>query len=328
MPLIGGYHIVDLKFLPLEISDPVLTNGTDDSRTVDTGNYIEEIYYNLINSHAKRVVLSGLNFNGVKYKDYEVLFYDTEDGAECILRNVWNTDKKFYITYYLVIKNDDSLVLRSKYTCYETLPDSKFSTSSTNALQNKVITKKFEELDDTLVSHRKRIEECEKDIITLETTTENLVKETYLAEIFSGDTSCLHLYDLAEGEDITGKFEIQNLRGTVGRHNIDLQIRLTLKEGNQSINIKGMAFDFSKLGSILSDEWLQMWNTWEFTWITGTVAHTRLYMAPEGVANYVSALTYSDRKYLPTGTNIEFLNDNYLTFTESQEEYLTISLRF
>lgn len=328
MPLIGGYHIVDLKFLPLEISDPILTNGTDDSKTVDTGIYIEEIYYNLINSHAKRVVLSGLNFNGVKYKDYEVLFYDTEGGAECILRNVWNTDKKFYITYYLVIKNDDSLVLRSKYTCYETLPDSKFNTASTNALQNKVITKKFEEVDDTLTSHRKRIEECEKDIITLEETTDSLVKETYLAEIFSGDSAFLHLYDIAEGIDVTDKFEIQNVHGTVGRHNIDLQLRIKLKEGYTYVDIKGFAFDFSKLGATLSDEWIQMWNTWEFSWITGTVTHTRLYQAPEGVANYVSALTYSEDKFLPTGTSIGLLNDNYLSFPEPQDECLTFSLRF
>lgn len=328
MPLIGGYHIVDLKFLPLEISDPILTNGTDDSRTEDTGIYIEEIYYNLINSHAKRVVLSGLNFNGVKYKDYEVLFYDTEDGAECILRNVWNTDKKFYITYYLVIKNDDSLVLRSKYTCYETLPDSKFNTASTNALQNKVITKKFEEVDDTLTSHRKRIEECEKDIITLETTTENLVKETYFAEIFSSDNSFLHLYDLFDGSDVTGKFEFQDVRGTVGRHSIDLRIRVSLKDGYNNISIKGMAFDFSKFGSTLTDEWIQMWNTWVFSWITGTVTHTRLYKAPEGIANYVSAITYSDEEFLPTGTSIGFMNDNYLSFTDPQDEYLTISLRF
>lgn len=328
MPLIGGYHIVDLKFLPLEITDPVLTNGTDDSKTEDTGIYIEEIYYNLINSHAKRVVLSGLNFNGVKYKDYEVLFYDTEDGAECILRNVWNTDKKFYITYYLVIKNDDSLVLRSKYTCYETLPDSKFNTASTNALQNKVITKKFEEVDDTLTSHRKRIEECESDIITLEATTEGLVKETYLAEIFSGDSTFLHLYDIADGSDAADKFEFQDVRGTIGRHNIDLRLTLRLKNSYNNINIKGFAFDFSKLGAVLSDEWIQMWNTWEFSWITGTVTHTRLYQAPEGIANYVSALAYSDDKFLPTGTSISLVNDNYISFVDPQDEYLTISLRF
>lgn len=328
MPLIGGYHIVDLKFLPLEISDPVLTNGTDNSKTEDTGIYIEEIYYNLINSHAKRVVLSGLNFNGVKYKDYEVLFYDTEDGAECILRNVWNTDKKFYITYYLVIKNDDSLVLRSKYTCYETLPDSKFNTASTNALQNKVITKKFEEVDDTLTSHRKRIEECESDIITLEEATESLVKETYVAEIFSGNSSFLHLYDLADGSEATDKFEIQSVRGTVGRHGIDLQLRISLKADYKNINIKGFAFDFSKLSTSLSDEWIQMWDTWEITWITGTITHTRLYKAPEGIANYVSALTYSDEKFLPTGTSITLMNDNYISFAEPQDEYLTISLRF
>lgn len=326
MPLIGGYHIVDLKFLPLEITDPVLTNGTDSSKTKDTGIYIEEIYFNLVNSHAKRVVLSGLNFNGVKYKDYEVLFYDVEGGAECILRNVWNTDKKFYITYYLLIKNDDSLVLRSKYTCYETLPDSKFNTASTNALQNKVITAKFEEVDDTLTAHRKRIEECESDIYSLETRTQSLEDDTYLAQLFGNSGPYLHLFSPDDG-DVTNRFEIEDVLGTVGRHSIDLRAKITLKESTDSVKISGIAFDASKFGNLVSDVWKQMWETWEFTWITGTITHTNNAVALDGVSN-VYAVGYSTSEFLPTGTNIEILNANYLYCSLKKTEYLTISLRF
>lgn len=168
MALIGGYHIVNLKLVPLSIELPKFENGKNKQGNIDTGIFYEDIYYNLINSHAKRVVLSGLNFNGTKFADYEVLFYSTSvDGVscyQCILRKEWNTSDKFVITYYLNIYEDNHIGLSYDMTCYETDPDKAFSKTSTNALQNKVITEKFKVVDDTLTNHDTRITANRTDI--------------------------------------------------------------------------------------------------------------------------------------------------------------------
>lgn len=151
MSLIGGYHIVNLKNIPLTIDVGTLTNGKDKNIVTNELVYIEDAYYNLINCNAKMVILSGLNLNGVCYRDYEVLFYDNtikeKTSRQCILRRMWNTNKKFYITYYLDITEDNGIILSADCTCYETLPDNSFSTTSTNAVQNKIVTKKFNDVD-------------------------------------------------------------------------------------------------------------------------------------------------------------------------------------
>lgn len=106
MSMYGGYHIIDLKGAPL-YSGAKPEIGGENHIT------IKKVYYNVVNSQAKRIVLSGLVLDGIAYRDYEVLVYDetidNENGLQCILRKVWNTKDNEVTTYYLNIAEDDDI---------------------------------------------------------------------------------------------------------------------------------------------------------------------------------------------------------------------------
>lgn len=139
MSLKGGYQIINLK-------------NREFSTTANNMEYYKDIYFNLLNSHAKMIIVSGLNMDGVKYNDYETIFYEVEqpeDNAyfQCIARRIWNTKDYKCITKYINIYSDDRVMCTQEEFTYEILPDGKMSLTSTNALQNKVITKAINDIN-------------------------------------------------------------------------------------------------------------------------------------------------------------------------------------
>ena len=138
MSLKGGYQIINLKNLEFN------------SEMGNSERY-PDIYFNMVNSHAKMIIVSGLNMDGVKYNDYETIFYEKDDGDgmyfQAIARRIWNTRDYKCITKYINIFNDDRVTCSQEEFVYEILPDGEFSLTSTNALQNKVITEKFNDIE-------------------------------------------------------------------------------------------------------------------------------------------------------------------------------------
>ena len=139
MSLKGGYQIINLKNKEFNSS----TNNSE---------YYKDIYFNMVNSHAKMIIVSGLNMDGVKYNDYETIFYEVEQPDDnpyfqCIARRIWNTKDYKCITKYINIYSDDRVICTQEEFIYEILPDGELSLTSTNALQNKVITKNINRID-------------------------------------------------------------------------------------------------------------------------------------------------------------------------------------
>lgn len=110
MALRGGYQIIDLKNKPF------------DTQTGNTETY-PEIYDNILNSHAKFIVLSGLNMDGIKWGDREAIFYEKEDNDvkffQAELRRIWNTSDKTCTTKYINIYPDNSVKLTYDTFSYE-----------------------------------------------------------------------------------------------------------------------------------------------------------------------------------------------------------------
>lgn len=131
MSLKGGYQIINLKNLEFN------------SEMGNSERY-PDIYFNMVNSHAKMIIVSGLNMDGVKYNDYETIFYEKDDGDgmyfQAIARRIWNTRDYKCITKYINIFSDDRVTCSQDEFVYEILPDGELSFTSTNAVQNKVIT--------------------------------------------------------------------------------------------------------------------------------------------------------------------------------------------
>lgn len=137
MSLKGGYQIIDLKFKPF------------DSRE-GTSHTFPELFDDLKNSNAKMIIISGLNMDGVKYNDYDVIFYEVEENNEpmyyqAVLRRIWTPIDYTCTTKYISIYNDDKVKITQDTFIYEILPDDTMSETSENALQNKVITQAFTE---------------------------------------------------------------------------------------------------------------------------------------------------------------------------------------
>lgn len=137
MSLKGGYQIIDLKFKPF------------DSRE-GTSHTFPELFNDLKNSNAKMIIISGLNMDGVKYNDYDVIFYEVEENSEpmyyqAVLRRIWTPIDYTCTTKYISVYNDDKVKITQDTFIYEILPDDAMSETSENALQNKVITQAFKE---------------------------------------------------------------------------------------------------------------------------------------------------------------------------------------
>lgn len=137
MSLKGGYQIIDLKFKPF------------DSRE-GTSHTFPELFDDLKNSNAKMIIISGLNMDGVKYNDYDVIFYEVEENSEpmyyqAVLRRIWTPIDYTCTTKYISIYSDDKVKITQDTFIYEILPDDTMSETSENALQNKVITQAFTE---------------------------------------------------------------------------------------------------------------------------------------------------------------------------------------
>ena len=137
MSLKGGYQIIDLKFKPFDSRD-------------GTSHTFPELFDDLKNSNAKMIIISGLNMDGVKYNDYDVIFYEVEENNEpmyyqAVLRRIWTPIDYTCTTKYISIYNDDKVKITQDTFIYEILPDDTMSETSENALQNKVITQAFTE---------------------------------------------------------------------------------------------------------------------------------------------------------------------------------------
>lgn len=134
MSLRGGYQIINL-----------------DNREFSTeqGNVekYEDVYKNLLNSHAKFIVLSGLNMDGIKWGDREAIFYEQQNGDgvyfQAELRRIWNTANKTCTTKYINIFPDDTVKMTVDSFIYEPDNDTKLNSTSTNAVENKVIYNEF-----------------------------------------------------------------------------------------------------------------------------------------------------------------------------------------
>lgn len=138
MSMRGGYQIIDLRNKPLYSGN----DGVHGENHI----IIPRIYYNLFNSNARMILLSGLSLDGKGYRDYEIIPYENEidgkDGFQAILRKNWNTDKKIVTTYYLNIANDDDVFVTFSELKYEDV-DQVLNAESEKAIANGVVTKEF-----------------------------------------------------------------------------------------------------------------------------------------------------------------------------------------
>ena len=65
MSMRGGYQIIDLDNFKFSSSD-------------ENSNIYRNMYYNLLNSNAKLILLSGLYMDNSQYSDMDVIFYETD----------------------------------------------------------------------------------------------------------------------------------------------------------------------------------------------------------------------------------------------------------
>lgn len=137
MSLRGGYQIINLD------------NREFSTERMNREKY-PEIYYNLLNSHAKFIILSGLNMDGIKWNDREAIFYERElDGVtyfQAEIRRIWDTANKTCTTKFINIMPDDIVYLHAESFIYEPDNDKALDENSTNAVENKVITNEFKEV--------------------------------------------------------------------------------------------------------------------------------------------------------------------------------------
>ena len=142
MSMRGGYQIIDLRNKPLY-------SGNDGEHS-ENHITIPRIYYNLFNSNARMILLSGLSLDGKGYRDYEIIPYENEidgkDGFQAILRKNWNTNKKIVTTYYLNIANDDDVFVTFSELKYEDV-DQALDIDSEKAIANKIVTENINRLD-------------------------------------------------------------------------------------------------------------------------------------------------------------------------------------
>ncbi|MBO5424431.1 MAG: hypothetical protein J6A25_02860 [Lachnospiraceae bacterium] len=134
MSLRGGYQIINL-------------DNREFSTSLGNTEKYEDIYKNLLNSHAKFIVLSGLNMDGIKWGDREAIFYEQQNGDgiyfQAELRRIWNTSDKTCTTKYINIYSDDTVKMTVDTFIYEPDNDKELNDTSTNAVENKVIKAEF-----------------------------------------------------------------------------------------------------------------------------------------------------------------------------------------
>lgn len=149
MSMRGGYQIIDLDNFKFSSSD-------------ENYNIYRNMYYNLLNSNAKLILLSGLYMDNSQYSDMDVIFYETdmEDSYptfQAVLRITWNTTAHTCTTRYVNIASNDNgeknswkdakVWLSSNTIIYEDV-DQALDILSSKAIANKVVTKNINRLDE------------------------------------------------------------------------------------------------------------------------------------------------------------------------------------
>lgn len=148
MSMRGGYQIIDLDNFKFSSSD-------------ENSNIYRNMYYNLLNSNAKLILLSGLYMDNSQYSDMDVIFYETDmediyPTFQAVLRITWNTTAHTCTTRYVNIasnntgeKNswkDAKVWLSANTIIYEDV-DQALNILSSKAIANKVVTKNINRLD-------------------------------------------------------------------------------------------------------------------------------------------------------------------------------------
>ena len=148
MSMRGGYQIIDLDNFKFSSSD-------------ENSNIYRNMYYNLLNSNAKLILLSGLYMDNSQYSDMDVIFYETDMEDEyptfqAVLRITWNTTAHTCTTRYVNIasnntgeKNswkDAKVWLSANTIIYEDV-DQALDILSSKAIANKVVTANINRLD-------------------------------------------------------------------------------------------------------------------------------------------------------------------------------------
>lgn len=148
MSMRGGYQIIDLDNFKFSSSD-------------ENSNIYRNMYYNLLNSNAKLILLSGLYMDNSQYSDMDVIFYETDmediyPTFQAVLRITWNTTAHTCTTRYVNIasnntgdKNswkDAKVWLSANTIIYEDV-DQALDILSSKAIANKVVTKNINRLD-------------------------------------------------------------------------------------------------------------------------------------------------------------------------------------
>lgn len=148
MSMRGGYQIINLDNVPFKSDD------------MNTFTY-REMYYNLLNSNSKLIILSGLNMDGVKYADNDVVFYEVEGESDypifqAVLRLTWNQAEHTCTTRYVNIQSaeeepyswkDAKVWLSADTVIYEDV-DQELNIDSEKAIANKVVTENINRLDE------------------------------------------------------------------------------------------------------------------------------------------------------------------------------------
>lgn len=143
----GGYQIINLDNVPFNSDD------------MNSFTY-REMYYNLLNSNSKLIILSGLNMDGVKYADNDVVFYEVEGESDypifqAVLRLTWNQAEHTCTTRYVNIQSaeeepyswkDAKVWLSADTIIYEDV-DQALDIDSEKAIANKVVTENINRLD-------------------------------------------------------------------------------------------------------------------------------------------------------------------------------------
>ena len=147
MSMRGGYQIINLDNVPFNSED------------MNPFTY-RQMYYNLLNSNSKLIILSGLNMDGVKYADNDVVFYEVEGESDypifqAVLRLTWNQAEHTCTTRYINIQSateepyswkDSKVWLSADTIIYEDV-DQALDIDSEKAIANKVVTKNINRLD-------------------------------------------------------------------------------------------------------------------------------------------------------------------------------------
>ena len=148
MSMRGGYQIIDLDNFKFSSSD-------------ENSNIYRNMYYNLLNSNAKLILLSGLYMDNSQYSDMDVIFYETDmedtyPTFQAVLRITWNTTAHTCTTRYVNIASNDNgeknswkdakVWLSSNTIIYEDV-DQALDIDSEKAIANKVVTENINRLD-------------------------------------------------------------------------------------------------------------------------------------------------------------------------------------